>query len=257
MVDILCKTSDKLTETAIMRLQEFCPPEGYYLAFSGGKDSMVIYELAKRAGVDFDAHFNMTTVDPPEVLHFIRDYYPDVTFERPEKSMWRLVVDHHCPPTRLARYCCEELKEAHGGGRTLITGIRWQESAGRKKRKMVEFCMKGKDKTFVHPIIDWSSEDVWNFIYQYKLPYCKLYDEGFKRIGCVLCPMASTKQRRWEIQRWPGFYKAYMRCFEKMLEHRKELGLETTWQTPEEVMDWWINETPKPDENQLLFSMFE
>lgn len=257
MIDILCKTTDKLTETAIMRLQEFCPREGYYLAFSGGKDSMVIKALADMAGVKYDAHFNMTTVDPPEVLHFIREYYPDVAFERPETTMWQLIDKKGFPPTRLCRYCCEKLKETGGVGRFVVTGVRWEESIKRRGRQMVHSCIKNHNKTYLHPIIDWSSEDVWNFIYQHKLPYCSLYDEGFTRIGCVLCPMASTKQRRWEIIRFPGFYKAYMRCFEKMLEHRKELGFETSWQTPEEVMDWWINERPKPDENQLLFSMFE
>ena len=59
-------------ETAIQRLRVFEPPEGYYLAFSGGKDSQCIYHLCKEADVRFDAHYSLTTVDPPEAVYFIR-----------------------------------------------------------------------------------------------------------------------------------------------------------------------------------------
>ncbi|GAH28018.1 unnamed protein product, partial [marine sediment metagenome] len=64
-------------QTAIDRLKQFEPPEGYYLAFSGGKDSIVIKELADMAGVSYDAHYNNTTIDPPELVYFIKDIYPD------------------------------------------------------------------------------------------------------------------------------------------------------------------------------------
>lgn len=60
-------------ETAIKRLQTFEPPEGYYLAFSGGKDSVVIKALADMAGVKYDAYYNNTSVDPPELIYFIRE----------------------------------------------------------------------------------------------------------------------------------------------------------------------------------------
>jgi len=131
---------------SIERIKEFEPPEGYYLAFSGGKDSQVIYELAKMANVKFDAHFNFTTVDPPELLRFIRTNYPDVKWNRPEKTMWQLIQQKMYPPTRIVRYCCESLKERGGKGRFLLTGIRKQESNKRRKRRMVEVCYKDKTK---------------------------------------------------------------------------------------------------------------
>ena len=127
-------------EIAQERLRQFEPEEGYYLAFSGGKDSQVIYEIAKLSGVKFDAHFNFTTVDPPEVLRFIKQYYPDVIWERPEKTMWQLIEEKHMPPTRIVRYCCMYLKERGGIDRFVITGVRAAESAKRKNRKMVDFC---------------------------------------------------------------------------------------------------------------------
>ncbi|GAH60807.1 unnamed protein product, partial [marine sediment metagenome] len=52
-------------EEAIEFLQENEPVEGYYLAFSGGKDSVVIYDLAEKAGVKFDAHYCVSPIDPP------------------------------------------------------------------------------------------------------------------------------------------------------------------------------------------------
>ena len=145
--DTLFGHVDKV-QKAIDRLKAFEPKEGYYLAFSGGKDSQCIYHLAKMAGVKFDAHYSVTTVDPPELMRFIKDQYPDVEWERhywPDNpkynlpsgkrrqiTMWNLIADHTIPPTRQARYCCSALKESGGGGRLVVTGVRWAESARRK-----------------------------------------------------------------------------------------------------------------------------
>ena len=113
-------------DTAIKRLRSFEPPEGYFLAFSGGKDSQVIYHLALESGVKFETHYSVTTVDPPELLRFIKKNYPDVIWDRPNKTMWQLIVENAMPPTRRIRYCCRELKEDKGEGRIVVTGIRWQ-----------------------------------------------------------------------------------------------------------------------------------
>lgn len=102
-------------QIAIDRLREYEPPEGYHLAYSGGKDSDTILELAKMAGVKFDAHYQLTTVDPPEVVQHIKAH-PEVQIHRPEKTMWQLIVENGMPPLRQMRYCCRILKER--GGRT-------------------------------------------------------------------------------------------------------------------------------------------
>ena len=244
-------------EIAIDRIRNFCPPEGYYLAFSGGKDSIVIKLLANMADIKYDAHFSMTTVDPPEVLRFIRDYHGAVCRERPEKTMWQLIEQKGMPPTRRVRYCCEILKERGGTNRVVMTGIRWAESGARRKRQIVETCYKDPSKRYVHPIIDWTEDDVWEFIHQENLPYCSLYDEGFKRIGCVFCPM--HRGRKDDIERFPGFYKAYLRAFGKMLEARKKRGLNTVrWDTPKDVMNWWLSDAKNGyDSRQSVFSIFE
>lgn len=107
-------------DLAIQRLRAFQPPEGYYVAFSGGKDSQCIYHLCKMAGVKFDAHYAITSADPPELIYFIRKNYPDVEFTRQYDkdgkpiTMWSLIASHALPPTRKARYCCASLKEPGG-----------------------------------------------------------------------------------------------------------------------------------------------
>ena len=107
-------------EVAIKRLQTFEPLEGYYLAFSGGKDSVVIKALADMAGVKYDAHYNHTSVDPPELIYFIREHHSNVEIEYPRYkdgsriTMWNLIPKKKMPPTRIMRYCCEFLKECGG-----------------------------------------------------------------------------------------------------------------------------------------------
>ena len=84
--------TDKITE-AVAILKKYEPPEGYYVAFSGGKDSLCVYYLTKIAGVKADYHYNMTTVDPPELMQFIRTF-EDVQIKHPgvDKTMWSLIV---------------------------------------------------------------------------------------------------------------------------------------------------------------------
>lgn len=139
-------------DIAIQRLKSFEPPEGYFLAFSGGKDSQCIYHLAQMAGVKFEAHYQLTSVDPPELIYFIREHYPDVIFDVPHDedgkriSMWSLISKIGMPPTRFRRFCCAELKETNGDGRMVVTGVRWAESASRKENRGV-VNIDGKPKT--------------------------------------------------------------------------------------------------------------
>ena len=111
---------------------------GYYLAFSGGKDSQALYHIAELAGVKFDAHMNFTSVDPPEVIRFVRKFYPEVDFIKPKKSIYQLAVEKQILPTMRVRWCCAEYKENSGAGRVTLIGIRHQESSRRAKRNEVE-----------------------------------------------------------------------------------------------------------------------
>lgn len=236
--------------------------EFLYVAFSGGKDSQVIAELCRLAGIKYTLNYNVTGVDPPELIHFMRENYPILIWHPYKKSMWQMIVKKGFPPTRLARYCCEYLKERGGDGEFCVTGVRWAESNSRKNnrkpfenngknrkssilfndndagRRDFERCVP-KSKIIINPIIDWTEQDVWGFINRQNLPYCELYDLGYKRLGCIGCPMAYVKQRIKEFQRYPLFKNLYIRAFEKMLkEHNYKK--QPTWKTGQDVFDWWI-----------------
>lgn len=242
-------------EVAIMRLQEFeklAGEQGYYLAFSGGKDSIVVYDLAVKAGVKFDTHYAQGGIDPPELVAFIREHYPSVAFERPSMSVWQGAMVHGMP-RRQSRWCCELIKEKGGSGRYVLTGIRWAESARRKQRKMVEICRTDKTKVFLHPIIDWSNSEIWQYIHENKLDYCSLYDEGFKRIGCVLCPMQTARQTQLELERFPKLAQAWKRACERYFNK----GVDGTkrWNSAEEMWQWWLSRKSesKDDAQCIMF----
>ena len=112
--------------------------KGYYLAFSGGKDSQALYHIAELAGVKFDAHMNLTSVDPPEVIRCVKQTYPEVDLIKPKKSIYQLAVEKHILPSMRVRWCCAEYKENTGSGRVTLIGIRHQESSRRAKRNEVE-----------------------------------------------------------------------------------------------------------------------
>lgn len=255
-------------EIAIKRIQSFAPADGspMFVAFSGGKDSQCIYHLCEMAGVPFDAHYSVTSVDPPELIRHMKKYYPDVIWDYhrwPDgrrKTMWNIIEAHTIPPTRQARYCCSELKETGGKGRVVVTGVRWAESAKRKaihgvaeirttakklhkqaeegdsvvkktkrgdsivfmddnstSRNMVEQCY-AKKKTTVNPIIDWTEEDVWEFLNEVvKVPHCELYDEGWTRLGCIGCPLQGRKGMLRDFERWPRYKQKYIKAFDRMI----------------------------------------
>ena len=225
-------------EVALERLRQFEPPEGYHLAFSGGKDSVVLYDLAVKAGVRFDAHYNITGIDPPELVRFIRQHFSGLVWERPLENIWKL-VERKGLPRRNARFCCEYLKEHSGAGRVVATGVRWEESWRRKRRAMVETCRWVKAKSFLHPIIDWAAAEVWEYIRQERLLYCSLYDEGFHRLGCVLCPMTTAKQTARDRLRWPKIAAAWFRACQRYYARGTEGA--KRWASAEEMFEWWLS----------------
>ena len=111
---------------------------GYYLAFSGGKDSQALFHMAQLAGVKFRGHMNLTSVDPPEVIRFVKKNYPEVELIKPSKSIFQIAVEKQILPTMRVRWCCDEYKETAGAGKVTLIGIRKAESSRRAKRNEVE-----------------------------------------------------------------------------------------------------------------------
>lgn len=273
-------------KVSIDLLKEFEPmaltldPEGYYLTYSGGKDSDTNLEICLQSGVKFTANYNITTVDPTKCVQHIKQtrerlkglginlymHSPDIfttgPFKGLRKNMWRLIVHKMMPPTRICRYCCSELKEKGGKDKLCITGVRWAESTQRKSRKPIEIvtvkkkdrklfndndderrqfehCMQ-KGKRVINPIINYSDYDVWEFLKGNKVDYCKLYDEGEKRIGCIGCPMQGTHGQEEDFAKYPYIKQQYIKAFDMMLERMWSKGIKTTWKTGKEVFNWWL-----------------
>jgi len=248
---------DKVKE-AIDILKDLEPKGGYYLADSGGKDSTVILELARMSGVNYDSHYNVTTIDPPELIYFLREHHKETIFERPEKPLLQKMIEKGVYPSRKMRWCCELYKEKGGVGRLIITGVRKGESVKRSKRKMVENCMRGGNKRYLNIIINWSDDEVWEFIKGNNIPYCSLYDEGFKRLGCLMCPMANGASRKKEAERYPNYVKMFIKAFEKMHEKKvtEEKRAGTRWKSGKEWFWWWMDDNRKSEDPDQTI-MFE
>ena len=252
----------ELEKTAIQRFRAFEPEDGYYLAYSGGKDSDCIKILAQLSGVKFEAVHNLTTVDAPETVSYIKSQ-ADVKISYPHTSMWELIVKKGMPPTRLIRYCCEELKERGGIGKLTVTGVRWAESTKRKESSgEVKIIGKPVDtqkhaelygvkyqiskqggiilnddndssrrlteycyrtrKTMLNPIIDWNDGDVWSFLRYYKCQSNPLYQCGQKRIGCIGCPMQGPEKMKKEFSSYPVYKQNYIKAFERMVKKHSD-----------------------------------
>jgi len=228
--------------SSIKLIREFEQSQPYHVAFSGGKDSIVMYDLVKKAKVKHQAYFAMTTVDPPELLKFIRLFYPEVKWLKPELSMYQLIIDRGLPirsrPGKGGKFCCGFLKEYAGKGEFVITGIRHEESKQREKRQIFEYSTNKKDKNkrFLNPIINWTEKDVWKYIKDNNLPYPELYDCGMKRIGCIGCPMVYYKTRQKQLNKYPKFKAMYIKAIRK----RMEKGFFSEFKDEYDVYDWWV-----------------
>ena len=121
---------NKKEQQAIDFLRSMERDDPMCLGFSGGKDSVVILDLAERSGIKYNASYANTTVDPPGTISFIKKNYSQVQILHPKKSFFQLVESKGLPG-RMRRFCCEKLKEQYGIGQRTIEGMRAEESQSR------------------------------------------------------------------------------------------------------------------------------
>lgn len=112
-------------------------------------------------------------------------------------------------------------------------------------RRFVEHCYR-TTATMVNPIVDWTDEDVWEFLNYYGCKSNPLYQCGQKRIGCIGCPLQGFAGMKQDFSTRPKYRAAYIRAFDKMLEARLSSGLknEDAWIDGEHVMRWWVGDDP-------------
>lgn len=272
---------DEKVAVAGQRLREFRglalgmdAEDGYYGCFSGGKDSVCIKRLAEMAGVEIKWHYSVTTIDPPELVRFIKREHAEVEMHHPPKCFFTVMADERGYPLRHQRWCCQELKEGGGAGKVKVLGIRWAESDRRRKtwKLLTRWSNEqnhGKRKEpswALSPIIDWTAENVWAFIRTEHIPYCSLYDEGFKRLGCIGCPMGGAKGVARDFARWPKYEQAWRRAFHRLWGRRRGDLMKRgaykgrSWPgmpritTADELFAWWQsgNALPEDDDGCMM-----
>lgn len=230
-----------MVDEAIDFIRSNEPPEGYTLADSFGKDSTVLLELARMSGVKFIHIHNRTGIDPPELTKFGMKTRPNVLVLKPRLTMWAGIRKWY-PPYINARWCCREMKEHNRTGlsKNVLVGIRSEESHKRASRPRISKISRNQRIHF-KPIFSWTDWHVWEFIESMNLPYCHLYDEGFDRLGCVVCPMITSKNMKkveMHRKRWPGYYKAFEAATTYWFWH-KAWWARFIWRQPDRFINAW------------------
>lgn len=198
-------------------------------------------------------------------------------------SMWKLIEIKSMPPTRLVRYCCQVLKEASTPNRVIAVGVREDESTGRRGRndfstrgktkndaefrstahtfamfqldkyggdeayqcEIIKNCKKNKD--LISNPIYFTESDIWEYVKKFNIPMNPLYSKGYKRVGCVGCPLGGRKAQIKELNDYPKYKLNYIKAFERMQKRNVEKGINNKYamSNGQEWFEWWIGNNPK------------
>ena len=193
------------------------------------------------AGVKYQAFYNVTTIDPPDVIYFIREFHGSVKFIKPKRPLLTALPFRGAPRDDMP-WCCDGYKESYHPQGVMITGIRAEESNKRADRREFEENYRHTGRWYLNPIIGWASDEIWNYIRNNGIPYCKLYDMGWKRIGCLFCPNATPREKAMHARHYPGYERAFRRAFRALYARRKEQGRDSVdrWASGDEMFEWWI-----------------
>lgn len=213
-----------------IKLLQSIPQDGpIELSYSGGKDSDVILELAKMAGIPFEAIYKNTTIDPPGTIAHCKS--KGVIIRQP-KTTFNAIIEKKGMPSRWRRFCCADLKEYKIHDRA-IQGIRRCESIKRAERyKEPEYCRtysKGEKVRIYLPILEWSDADVAQFINDRAIRCAPIYyDRGGqfhveRRLGCIGCPLRSDVGLA-DFVKYPKLLKAQIKAFQKYLDNHPNTG---------------------------------
>lgn len=219
----------------LQAIQKAHPDDTIEVAYSGGKDSDVILQLAKEAGINYRAIYKNTTIDPPGTIAHVRAMGVEV--RQPKKSFFQLVKEKGLP-NRHTRFCCQVLKE-YKILDVCIVGVRRAESTKRAKRytEPTECRFYGSKKNHVeqvYPILEWSDDDVRDFILDRGITLAPLYyTDGElhteRRLGCIGCPLASKSNRLKSLRQYPNIVKAYARALQIYFDSHPNCKTLTRW----------------------------
>ena len=222
-------------EEAVSWIRENCVGVTH-VGFSGGKDSICLAGLMKLSQIKYELHYQYTGIDPPELLHFIRRYYPKTFIHFPQRSFWSLLLTQNVPNGKL-RWCCRTQKKTPEIPR--ILGVRKEESTQRSKYPRVNYI---KNVPVYYPILNWQEWQVWEFIERCNLPFPMLYDIGFDRLGCIICPFHSEstgKKHSLYRQHWPKYFDTFEKYVNKLYLKRQAQGRKMYYKSSEEFCRAW------------------
>ena len=215
-------------------------------SFSGGKDSTAVWHIAQKAGVT-NAFFIDTGLEFPETIEFVKSQ--NVEFISKAGNFWQ-AVEKAGPPAKDHRWCCKLLKlnplKVHlneTGECLTVQGNRWYESWNRAELEAVTQNPNNPLQLNISPIRSWRALDVFFYLWLKEIPYNPLYEMGYERIGCYLCPaMLEAEQENMHkthpemAKRWDDFLNRWA----------SDRGL------PEEFISWglwrWKELPPKMKE---------
>ena len=196
----------------------------FYVAFSGGKDSVVALDLVQRAlpHNKMKVLFGDTGMEFPDtyrVMDLIKGKCEELGIEYLRASSklnteqtWRLFG----PPAVTNRWCCSVHKTSpqimllqeqtgnQGFTGMAFTGIRGDESVSRSEYDDVSYGSKHRGQYSCHPILEWNSAELFDYIYQENLILNDAYKKGNTRAGCLVCPMSSGKHEYLKAQCYPA-----------------------------------------------------
>ena len=192
------------------------------VAYSGGKDSDVILELTRMADINYRAIYKNTTIDPPGTIKHVKSMGVEV--RNAEQTFFDLVAKKGFP-NRFVRFCCSELKEYKVLNRSIM-GVRKAESVARMKRydEPTKCLTYGSKKEYVeafYPILEWSDQDVSDFIKERGIECHPLYYDELgnfhveRRLGCLCCPLVYRKKRVEEFKKYPRMIVQNLRAGQK------------------------------------------
>lgn len=123
--------------------------------------------------------------------------------------------------------------------------------------------MREHGDTVVNPIYEWDDADVWKYIRDNNIDINPLYENGYSRVGCIGCPMASWRHVNKEFADYPKYKDAYIRAFQRMIDASRKKAEDKgetyrgNWKTGEEVFYWWIEEYKHIAKGQMRIENYE
>lgn len=199
------------------------------IAYSGGKDSDCILELARMSGVNYRAIYKNTTIDPPGTIKHAKDN--GVEIHKPRKTFLQLVREKGYP-SRRARFCCEVLKE-YKILDYVVLGVRRAESTARAKRYTEpERCRVYSKKERVRqylPLLNWTNDDVADFIAERGIKCHPLYYDEHgnfhveRRLGCIGCPL--SRSMKVQFRQYPKLLKQVIRHLQMCIDEHPERSI--------------------------------